>query len=84
MRKIKIKAKHISNPRMELEYYLLLKGGTSGIEIRDTRSAETATRFIPDSAEKVYSLLLRYARHGVTPETLKDVVDDYVYTQWLC
>ena len=83
MQKIKIKTTHIKNPRMELEYYLLLKGGMCGIEIRDACSGVSATRLIPDAGERVHKFLMRLARHAVTPCTLNDVVDDYIYENWL-
>ena len=87
MQKIKIKTIHIKTPRiktprMVLEYYLLLKGGECGIEIRDTYGEESAARFIPDVAEKVYKFLVKLARHTVTPDHLDDVVDDYIYERW--
>ena len=82
MQKIKIKTIHINNPRMELEYYLLLKGGMCGIEIRDAHSKESAARFIPDVAEKVYKFLVKLARHTVTPCALDDLADDYIYEHW--
>jgi len=53
-----------------------------GIEIRDARSAETATRIIPDSAERVHRFLLKLARHTVTPCALDDLADDYIYEHW--
>ena len=82
MQRIKIKQTRLKTPRMKLEYYLVLKGGMCGIEIRDTHSNESAVRFIPDTAEKVYRFLVRLARHTVTPCTLDDVVDDYIYGRW--
>ena len=86
MRKIKIRDVHIKTDEAEymLEYSLILKGEKSGIEIRDWCSGRIAARFVPDTVERVYALLIRYARHTVTPETLKDLVDDYVYERWLC
>lgn len=82
MQKIKIKTTHIKTPRMVLEYYLLLKGGKCGIEIRDACDGTSAARFVPNVAEKVYKLLVKLARHTVTPDHLDDVVDDYIYERW--
>ncbi len=82
MQKLKLCAAHMKNPRKELEYYFLMKGGMCGIEIRDTHSGETAVRFVPDNVEKVYKFLLRLARNTVTPIHLDDVIDDYIYERW--
>ena len=82
MQKIKIREVHIKNPCMELEYYLLLKGGVCGIEIRDAHSGEAAVRFVPDVAEKVYRFLVKLAKTTVTPVGLDDMVDDYIYEHW--
>ena len=86
MRKIKIKEVQIKTDEGEyiLEYSLILKGEKSGIEVRERCSGRIAARFVPDTVERVYELLIRYARHTVMPETLKDLVDDYVYERWLC
>lgn len=82
MQKIKIKQTHVKTPCMKLEYYLVLKGGMCGIEIRDTYGEESAVRFVPDVAERVYKLLVTLAGHTVTPCALDDVVDDYIYGRW--
>ncbi len=83
MRKIKICEVHIKKPRTNLEYYLLLKGGICGIEIRDTCGGASAARFVPDTPEKVYGFLLKLAGHSLYPVHLGDVVDDYIYENWL-
>lgn len=83
MKKIKICEVHIKKPRTSLEYYFLLKGGLCGIEIRDTCDGANAARFVPDTPEKVYKLLLRLARYSVYPVHLGDVVHDYIYEKWL-
>ncbi len=84
MQKVKIKAVHEKTPTTEmcLEYYLVLKGGLCGIEIRDTHSKESAVRMIPDMAEKTYQLLVKLARHTITPIALDDVVDNYISERW--
>ncbi len=82
MQKIKIKTTHIKNPRMELEYYFLLKGGMCGIEIRDTCDGASAARFVPDAPEAVYKFLLKLAQNALCPVHLGDVVDDYIYENW--
>lgn len=84
MQKVKIKAVHEKTPTTEmcLEYYLVLKGGLCGIEVRDTRSKESAVRMIPDMAEKTYQLLVKLARHTITPIALDDVVDNYISERW--
>ena len=86
MRKIKIRKAHIKTEEGEynLAYFLILKGDKIGIEVRDKCSGRVAARFVPDTVERVYSLLVRYAKHTVPPETLKDVIDDYIYEHWLC
>lgn len=84
MQKIKIKTTHIKTPEAELrlEYYLLLKGGMCGIEVRNTCDGESAARFVPDTPEKVYKFLLKLARYNLCPVHLGDVVDDYIYENW--
>lgn len=82
MQKIKIKQTHVKTPCMKLEYYLVLKGGMCGIEIRDTYGEESAVRFVPDAPEAVYKFLLKLAQNALCPAHLGDVVDDYIYENW--
>ena len=85
MQKIKIKTMHLKTPTTEvcLEYYLVLKGGLCGIEIRNAHSKERAMRMIPDSIERVHMFLLKLARGRLFPVHLDDVVDDYIRENWL-
>ena len=84
MQKIKIKTMHLKTPTTEvcLEYYLVLKGGLCGIEIRNAHSKERAMRMIPDSIERVHMFLLKLARGRLFPVNLNDVTDDYIYKNW--
>ncbi len=85
MQKLKIKEVHIKTPEAEirLEYYFILKGGMCGIKIRDACNGASATRFVPGTPEEVCRLARKLARHTVQPAHLGNVVDDYIYENWL-